>query len=66
MAGAAMIAAAMSAVEKSPSFISFLLFEADCIGCQMSVTAAAPRFKKHPLTFLQYDATSAEHQLNVI
>jgi hypothetical protein len=34
MAGAAMIAAAMSAVEKRPSFISFLLFEADCIGCE--------------------------------
>jgi hypothetical protein len=30
----AMTAAAMSAVEKSPSFISFLLFEADCIGCK--------------------------------
>jgi hypothetical protein len=53
-------------VEKRPSFISFLLFEADCIGGEMSVTAAAPRFKKHPLTFLQHDATSAEHHLNVI
>ena len=61
-----MIVAAMSAVEKSPSFISFLLFEADCIDCEMSVTAAALRFKKHPLTFFQHDATATASRVKII